>query len=289
MTRRHPRARVVPASVATLVALSMLVALSACSGSDEEPASSASTTGSATASAPAPTTPSVASPGDRECRDLTYDQVVAPTDEVDPVACSASHTAMTFTVGRLDTVVDGHLLAVDSSRVRDQVAAACPERFASFVGGTEEDRRLSMLRAVWFTPTVEESDAGASWFRCDVVALAADDQLAPLTGRLAKVLDSEEGRARYGMCGTAQPGSAGFERVICSADHTWRAVAVVPFDSADYPGVDAARAAGDQPCQDAGAAASGGSLDYQWGYEWPTAAQWRAGQTYGICWVPSKQ
>ena len=32
---------------------------------------------------------------------------------------------------------------------------------ASFLGGTVDDLRLSMLRAVWFTPTVEESDAGA--------------------------------------------------------------------------------------------------------------------------------
>ena len=28
-----------------------------------------------------------------------------------------------------------------------------------------------MLRTVWFTPSVEESDAGANWYRCDVVAL----------------------------------------------------------------------------------------------------------------------
>ena len=28
------------------------------------------------------------------------------------------------------------------------------------------------------------------------------------------------------------------------------------------------------------------ALDYEWGYEWPTAEQWAAGQTYGRCWAP---
>ena len=125
-----------------------------------------------------------------------------------PTPCARRHTSMTFAVGPLDAVVDGHLLAVDSERVRDQVAQTCPERFAAFVGGTPEDRRLSMLRPVWFTPTVEESDAGAS--------------VVPLRRRRARrrrassprspagsqgVLDRADGRDRYAMCGTAAPGT----------------------------------------------------------------------------------
>ena len=39
-------------------------------------------------------------------------------------------------------------------QVQDRVATECPRRFDDFVGGTVEERRLSMLRAVWFTPTV---------------------------------------------------------------------------------------------------------------------------------------
>ncbi|MBZ5741031.1 septum formation family protein [Nocardioides mangrovi] len=271
--------------VAVLVAALAVLALGACTGSDETPDAPTST--SATPSATATPEAAPSPPGPRACHDLTYDAAVAPTDEADPVDCAARHTTMTFAVGRLDTQVDGHLLAVDSDRVREQVATECPQRFATFVGGTLEQRRLSMLRTVWFTPTVAESDAGASWFRCDVAALAGDDELTPLAGRLAGVLNSEETRDRYAMCGTAQPGSPDFARVICSSKHSWRAVATVTFAEGDYPGVDEVRSAGDTPCKDAGAAASGGSLDYQWGYEWPTAAQWKAGQTYGICWVPS--
>lgn len=142
---------------------------------------------------------------------------------------------------------------------------------------------------MWFTPTVEQSDAGASWYRCDLALLAGDEELAPFTGRMRGVLDRDGGRERFGLCGTAAPGSDGFRRVPCSAEHRWRAVSVVPFEAQGYPGVDAVRAAGEDPCQDAGASASGGSLDYDWGYEWPTAAQWRSGQTYGICWAPDQR
>ena len=40
--------------------------------------------------------------------------------------CSERHTAQTIHVGRLDTVVDGHALAVDSDRVLHQLATTCP-------------------------------------------------------------------------------------------------------------------------------------------------------------------
>ena len=39
-----------------------------------------------------------------------------------------------------------------------------------------------------------------------------------------------------------------------------------------YPGVEKARAAGQQPCQDAANAVADDPLNYQWGYEWPTEA-----------------
>ncbi|MBI2243659.1 MAG: septum formation family protein [Nocardioides sp.] len=264
-----------------------LVGLAGCSGGDDP---TAEPTPSASASTPAPPTATpVPAPEDRACYRLAYDEVVAPTTDRTPVDCGSRHTSMTFAVGRLDTVVDGHLLAVDADRVQAQVATACPERLAAFVGGTREDRRLSMLRAVWFTPTVEQSDAGAAWYRCDVVALAAQDRLAPLTGRLAGVLDEPAGRDRYGMCGTAQPGTPGFERVVCSADHSWRAIAVVPLAGDAYPGEEQVRAAGEDRCRDAGAAVAESTLDYQWGYEWPTAEQWAGGQRYGRCWAPSGQ
>jgi hypothetical protein len=266
---------------ATLLVVPLLVA--GCTGGSDE--STPAPTPTPAPSAP-PTAEAVPLPPARACYVLAYDDALAPTTAGEPVDCGTEHTSQTYAVGELDTVVGGHLLAVDSERVRAQVATACPEQLGAFVGGSLADQRLSMLRAVWFTPTVEESDAGASWYRCDVIVIGGDESLAPVTGRLGGALETPEGRDRWGMCGTAAPDAPRFERVVCSAEHAWRAVAVVELPDGDYPGEDAVREAGQAPCENAGLDAAEDPLDYQWGYEWPTAEQWGEGQTYGRCWVP---
>ncbi len=291
---RTPRRTAAAAALLALVA----AAVSGCQGgsADSETGSSASSdassagnseTAGATPSATPTPAQAVPAPRNRDCYDYRYAAAIAPVTHGDPVPCAMRHTAMTFSVGQLDTVVDGHLVSVDSDRVRAQIASACPRAFEVFVGGTPEDRRLSMLRPVWFTPSVKESDAGADWYRCDVVALAADEQLAPLTGRLQGVLARPLAREQFAMCGTAEPGTPGFQRVICSAPHSWRAIATVDVPGKRYPGVDAAREAGQDECQEAGLQVADDALNYRWGYEWPTKQQWRAGQHWGFCWAPA--
>ena len=220
------------------------------------------------------------------CYRLSYDDAVSPTSDARPVDCGREHTARTFAVGRLANVVDGHLLAVDSDRVQSFVATTCRRRFGAWVGGDLEDRRLTMLGTVWFTPSLAQSDRGADWYRCDVVALAAPERLALLKGRLAGVLATAAGRARFAMCGTAAPDSAEFQRVVCTAPHTWRAVAVVELPDGPYPGERAVRATGERPCEDVGRQVADDPLEFQWGYEWPTAERWAEGQAFGRCWVP---
>jgi len=279
--------------VKRLLALAaLLLTVSGCTGGGDQSASStpSASPGSSSASESPSAKPTRARPPkpprDRACYRLTYDEAVAPTSDVRSVACTGTHTSMTYAVGGLDAVVDGHLLAVDSKRVQAQVASECPRQLSSFLGGTVDDLHLSMLRAVWFTPTVETSDAGADWFRCDVIAVAADGRLAPLTTRMAGVLGTTEGRDRFGMCGTAQPGTSDFHRVVCSSNHSWRAIRVVHFSSTNYPGPGAAQQAGQTICKDAGQSAASDTLDFTWSYEWPTAQQWANGQNYGLCWVP---
>ena len=277
-----------------LPAVALLALLTGCSGSgsgsgDDEPptGSGPSTESSSTPSAiatPAPEPP--APPVEGACYRLTYAAALAPTASDRDVPCTGEHTAQTVHVGRLDQVVDGRLLAVDARRVQEQVATACPDLLADHVGGTEEQQRLSMLRPVWFTPTLVQSDAGADWFRCDAIAVAGESRLLPLTGSLRGVLASEAGRARYGMCATAEPGTDGFERVACAEQHTWRALRTVTLPGPDYPGEAAAQRAGEEPCRSAGRERAADSLSFEWGYEWPTQEQWDTGQTYGICWAP---
>lgn len=271
MLGRHVGVRLQLAAAAVLLA--------GCTGSDPEVAS---------APAPPPHATPVAAPAPGTCHDLAYVEAVAPTTESPDVPCGGGHTAETFHVGRLSTLVDGHLVAVDSDRVQRQIAKACPSRLPSYVGGSPDgprDLRLTMLRAVWFTPSVSASEEGANWFRCDVVEVAGDRQLATLTGSLKGVLASERAD-EVAMCGTDRPDAADFRRLPCRQDHSWRAIAVVPIDAKRFPGERAAQQAGQGPCEEAGKDAATDALDYQWGYEWPTAQQWAAGQTYDLCWAP---
>ncbi len=276
------------ARVAATLAPAVLLA-TACTGgtgSPPEPSPPAPSSTPAASATPPPRAREVTPPAQDACFALSYAEALAPTTRTPTTACDRPHTAQTFAVGRLETVVDGHLLAVDAARVRAQPEEQCEARLGGFLGGTEEDRRLGMLRTVWFTPTVAQSDRGAEWFRCDVIAVGADEELAELEPDLAGVLGTTEGAARYGMCGTAAPDAEDFERVVCARDHGWRAVEVVDLPDGDYPGEAAAREAGQVPCEDAGRAAAADPAEFEWGYEWPDAEQWAAGQTYGRCWAP---
>lgn len=287
---------------ATVVAVAATVlGVAGCTVEDGSPPSTGSeAAGSpspATTAAPSPRSPSGATTGadlpepprDGACYRLDFEAATEPTNDSSPVPCEGPHTAQTYHVGRLDTVVDGHLLAVDSRRAQRQVARTCPRVLARHLGGSAETRALSRLEAIWFSPTIEESDRGASWFRCDVVAVAGSGELAPLPPprRLRGLLDDPAALDRVGLCGTAAPDARGFERVICSRRHAWRATSTIPIaDEGAYPGVEAVREAGESTCRNRVREASGSPERFSYGWEWPTRAQWRAGQRFGYCWAP---
>lgn len=273
-----------PALVAA-VGVAVALVLTACSGSGSSDPGAGETpvvhSPTPTPTETIPPTPPKPPPADA-CYRLGYDEVLAPTSDKKPVPCSGIHTAVTFYVGSYDK----HL-AVDGAEVHQLESTVCPRRFAAFVGGTPDDRRLSMLRAVWFTPTVKQAAKGGHWFVCAAIALRGDQHLALLRGPIQGVLGRPDGRDHYGLCGTAEPGTAGFEQRICAAPHSWKALRTVAFPAGGYPGTAKVRSAGQQPCQAAGRGAASDPLSYKWSYQWPTRQQWRAGQTYGVCWAPS--
>jgi hypothetical protein len=263
-------------------------ASSAASGTPGTPTTSSTPAPSTARSAPATPARAPAAPRDGACYRLRFDQLTEPSNGSRPVPCSSRHDAETIHVGRLDTVVAGHAVSVDSDRVLRQLSRECPRHFADHVGGSVEDRRLSRLAVVWFAPTLAQGDRGADWFRCDVVALAGGEDLLtlPAPRRLAKVLD-RPGGAAYGLCGTASPGDPAFARVICARRHSWRAVATIPLaDVRTYPGQRSVRRAGEQTCRDRVGADAEDPLKFEYGWEWPTRQQWQRGQHYGFCWAP---
>ena len=283
---------------ALLVALLAVLVLGGCSGlpgasdepsADASPSSAGSSSGSASASA---STPPVVPPAPRQaaCYRLSPGQLTQPTNASRAVSCRGRHTAQTIYVGRLDTVVDGHAVAVDSATVQRQLSTVCPRKLQEFVGGSTGTRRLSRFNVVWYSPTLDQSDQGADWFRCDVIAFAGRDQLAALPGtqRLRGVLGDARALSDYGLCGTAAPGARGFERVICGRTHSWRAIDTIDIaGGSKYPGATSVRKAGDSACKDRARARSGDTLKFRYGWEWPSREQWSRGQHYGFCWVPA--
>ena len=292
--RRAPR--VIAALVALVVVVLVVVTLVGRDSGSPSGGSGGSADGSGASSDPTasgdPTaTPPPPRPQAGACRQLGYDAAGASTDDTATVPCRRPHTALTVAVEDLPRGPKGGLMDVAGPLSQARVASGCRAAVADLLGGSVEQRRLSMLEAVWFLPTEEELAAGADWYRCDVVALAGPDRLAPLTGVLRGIVGDDRA-TRYAVCGTAEPGAADFERVVCSAQHSWRAISTVDLASlagrdGAYPGPAAVREAGQDPCQTAGQDAASDPLQYRWGYEWPTRAQWGAGQTYGVCWAPA--
>ncbi len=288
---------------ALLPALAVALTLSACTAGAPEPQGAAaspsvsttavdpSRTGSASATASPdvpPPPPAPPAPPRAACYRLTSAELTGPTNASSPVPCTRRHTARTIHVGRLDLRVRGRAVAVDAPAVQRQLAEVCPRRLAAYVGGTRRTRNLSRLAVVWFSPTLEQAAAGARWFRCDLVAFDRGDRLLalPRAGRLRGVLDRPAALDTYGLCGTAAPGAQRFERVACARRHTWRAIDTLALGGRRYPGVGKARRAGDTACKSEARARAEDTLRFRYGWEWPTARQWAAGQRFGYCWAP---
>lgn len=288
----HRQVRAAPAIRTAVAAIVGALLLCSCTAEDGRRADDP-TAGTRSVDSTGPASPgsdrAAVPPREGACYRLSFDEATAPTNARPSVPCAEPHTAQTFYVGRLDTVVDGHLLAVDSDLAQRQIQQTCPRQLGRFLGGSPRIRSLARLKAVWFSPTIAESDQGASWFRCDVVALDRGSTLAPLPAprRLRGLLDRPGALDEVGLCGTAAPGARGFERVICARPHAWKALTTIGLaGGSTYPGEAAVRRAGEDRCRTHVRGVSRSPDRFRFGWEWPTRAQWRAGQRFGYCWAP---
>lgn len=263
---------------------SVTLVLSACTSSPTAPAAdlSPSTSASPTERTPPP------DPGPRpergECHLLSFAQAVAVVGSTNPVSCKRKHTAETYFVGRLDLRTEGGFVRrVDSRAAQRQARSTCSARLPKHLGRTPRELRLTMAQSVWFTPSPERAEAGADWFRCDVVAVAGPQRLQVLP-RSTKAWGDAPAVA---MCATAAPGTKAFRRVGCGSKHAWKAVSTVDIPGKELPSKAAIADRMEGPCGDAARAQADDPLDFRWSQESPTQEQWDAGQRYGICWVPT--
>lgn len=240
-------------------------------------------TGATVTPTPTPQPPRTPEKGD--CHQLTWDEALAPTADTEPDACKGA-TAITFYVGTLRKRADGTPHEVDSRVVATQLSKACPRELRAFLGGTKEQRRLSLLTTVWFTPTLEEQAAGADWYRCDLVAPLPSQKLLKVKRGMRNSV--AEGRAgTYELCAKGEAGTPSFKHVPCSRKHTWKAVSTVELGGDTYPGSEEVARRMADPCTDAATRRARDPLNVRWTQEGPTEEQWNTGQRYGVCWLPA--
>ena len=281
----HVTRRTTAALVAVLTATLLVSGCgSALKPAKVDPKAEASATATQSTPGPPPPAPKVG-----KCYDLTYKESLQGTSNADPVPCKDKHTSVTIFVGEFDPIVDGHLLAVDSDEVQAQIAKVCPTKVDDWVGGSVDAQRLSRFKATWFSPTLAESEAGAGWFRCDLVAKGGEKSLVRLT-ETKDALDDPAVLDTYGTCSTTDPGSEKkeFEAVACSEPHSWQAVSVIDINKdAAYLGPPAQELA-DEACKAQAQQRSSNPLEIKWSFQWPSKEEFDAGQRYGLCWVPDK-
>ena len=271
---------VVTALVATLL-------LAGCTGAPDEQSGSPSVAESPSPTASeTPTEPPDPGPTPKvgQCHALSFRQAVAVVGRTEPVACREKHTAQTYFVGRLRLETPaGKTRRVDSDAAQRQARDTCTSRLPRHLGVGPNELRLKMAQAVWFTPSTTHAEAGADWFRCDVVAVAAPRQLLTLPRQTTSWGEAPA----IAMCATAAPGTKAFRRVGCGARHAWLAVATVDLAGKTLPPPAAIADRMESTCREAARSRAADPLDFTWSQESPTKEQWKAGQHYGICWVPA--
>jgi len=222
-------------------------------------------------------------PRDGACRNLRTAQLTQHTDDTPARSCTRTHTAQTYVVGSFPASVGG------GYRSRAAVAYVYRTCRKGFLDELDIDDALALrvdLSWVWFGPSHKGWDAGARWFRCDIVGGADDDtRLRPLPARLGTLFHGLPPdtwmRCRSGDDFTrATP-------VPCSAPHTWRAVSAIKLGDADdpYPGDHFSQVRARDYCADAVIAWLDYPPTYAYGYTTFHRAEWEAGNRRALCWA----
>lgn len=274
-------------------ACALAVTLAACDGSgdntnagDTEDTPDAEVTTTTTPPKRPPSPPDLG-----ECRSLSFADISLYSNASKARECSDEHTAYTFSVKQLPSDVAFEGVEIQNDAVQTAAAGACTAAFVKFIGGGAADRARSRLTVTYFLPDQKGFDLGAHWVRCDVVALRTASSLADLPRDIENYLDSDDAASDYGLCSRGDPATADAELVMCSQEHTYRAVAALRLGEvkAPYPGEDETLAGGKQRCeelisQDLGVS---GGFTYVWTY--PSTEEWDAGARFGFCWIDERK
>lgn len=232
--------------------------------------------------------PSTAPPEKGACRVLEPSDSDHPDDDTPVVDCAREHTAETFLVGTLtgDVPASGY----DSDEVGAEVYRACAPAFASYVGADESLVMRTVLSWAWFLPSKAAWDAGARWFRCDVVGGGPDSTSYVSLPKTTKRLLLGKPSDRWMVCGKGETVDTSV-KLPCSEPHDWRAVTTIKLGqpSDDYPGDRLVEGRTREFCSDSVGAWLQYPVTYDFGYTWFKRAEWEVGNRRSVCWARSEQ
>jgi len=258
-----------------LIVVAVLLTATACSSEPDEgsaPEPSASSTSPQDSGSPSPsaTAPAFTEPEKGECRNLSAEDVPPRSNDTEPVDCSRRHTALTFLVGTYPARFERL-----TRQARVFASHRCGKAWRDAIGIEPTDLPLTVLSFGFFSPTEKEWNAGARFFRCDLLAYDDTDLIAlPGKGRLPL------------LAGTVPDALArcitdGNQQLPCSRPHDYRAVGTRELlgSSSSYPTRADFLARAGRFCPPL----TGTS---RWWATWPSEESWTAGARLMTCYRP---
>lgn len=160
------------------------------------------------------------------CYSYAWAGYLAEANSSPRVACSSTHTAKTIATGALPagTTLD----TIHSATVGTKIAQKCVPALKNAVGSGWWKYEQTAFNISVFRPTNAQWNAGARWFRCDVVLPGAGRLFAlPTTNPL---VGSAPLSTRTRACL-----SSDLALVSCKEVHAYRAVGTFAVASTTYP------------------------------------------------------
>lgn len=232
---------------------------------------------------------SITAPTLGACRALELQDLTRATDDTAPVPCAEPHTAETFLVSAFTgDQADGD---PDDERLGAAAYEVCQKGFIEFLGGDESLAMRSTLTWAWFRPSQKGWDAGARWFRCDVIG--GGEQIK----RFVNLPETAEGLLRgrpddtWMVCADG-PTVAGSVKLPCSEAHDWRAISTIQLGKPGdpYPGERVVEEKTRDFCSDqVGAWLNYPVEDYDFGFTWFHQGEWNAGNRRSVCWAKTER
>lgn len=232
----------------------------------------------ATAAAPDPSQrgllepdPNFEKPLINKCRNYGMAAVAAPTNDSAVVSCLTTHTSKVVGTPQLPASLTW---GSTDNAIQLAVLKGCLPAFRHYLGRTEALRHKSAYEFAWFEPTQTQKDAGARWFRCDLV-LIGGLSLMPIKRNTIPILQAAPLPRSVTSCLVGPDDS--IRKTVCTKTHRYRATGTYLVERSTYPGQAGMREIANRRCP------SRVSTPRTWYATWPLKNSWLAGNHTITC------